>query len=148
MLELWQDRFQVLVRKGWTNDEQIEHFFNDLKELQRKIQGTEKLPDLPKPQVKYPTGQKGRSIFILRDKKIGPVCLPPKTGTSNWQKALGAVMLRELDPTVMIDSADVKARVLNFAQFQSKHSYKQIKIPHSRPYINRESRSGIKVSLI
>ena len=100
-------RFGKFIHESWDDDALVDQFFNDLRRLQRHIQGTEKLPTAPKADIRYPDDSQARSIFIMKNEKIGPVCLPLKTGTTNWQKALGAVYLNQMDPSVVIDSAEL-----------------------------------------
>jgi len=50
-----------------------------------------------------------RSLFFIDQHQIGPLCLPPKTGTTNWQRSLTALMLnsnRSLDQE-LIDPASI-----------------------------------------
>lgn len=55
-----------------------------------------------------------RSMFFIDHKHIGPLCLPPKTGTTNWQRALTALILNTdsdtlLDPASIYDQAAFSA---------------------------------------
>ena len=106
---LWKVRFGKILRdRQWDDDEIIDTFFDDLRRLQYQVQSFRKLPKAPKAKVVYPEGNEARSVFIMKNENIGPVCLPLKTGTTNWQKALGAVYLHQMDPSVVIDSSELQ----------------------------------------
>ena len=106
---LWKIRFgKILKDRQWDDDEKIDAFFDDLKRLQSQVQSFRKLPKAPKAKIKYPEGNEARSVFIMKNENIGPVCLPLKTGTTNWQKALGAIYLHQMDPSVVIDSSELE----------------------------------------
>ena len=76
--------------------------------LKKTVNGQDELPKQRKVNPHYPVDNEGRSIFLLKNEKIGPVCLPLKTGTTNWQKALGAIYLNKLEPGVLIDPAQIQ----------------------------------------
>ena len=107
------DQYRIIRKMN--NHSQIAR---ELQALQSRITNiTTASTHQPKTKFRVPSTQVDknfRSMFFIDQKHIGPLCLPPKTGTTNWQRALTALILNTesdtlLDPASIYDQAAFSA---------------------------------------
>ena len=99
----------------------------ELLELQHQVTANQPFPfdrpygyQLPSTRI----SKNFRSIFFMDQNQIGPLCLPPKTGTTNWQRALTALYLNQDSDSELIDPATVfdQAAFSALPRFYSKYN--------------------------
>lgn len=138
-----KERYNQLKHLFWNDQERL---FEELKNLQSYVQSGNTIPEFETDkQVMLPfLGSQLRTIFFLEDYKMMP-CLPLKTGTTNWQRALVSLLYvknqePQLDPND-VNKDNLYKEIPRYSQRYNKYlfpkQYDSTKVPCLRKSLRR-----------
>lgn len=138
-----KERYNQLKHLFWNDQDRL---FEELRLLQEYVKSEKTVKEFENDKtLMLPfTGSQLRTIFFLEDYKMIP-CLPLKTGTTNWQRALVSLLYAEdgkpkLDPNDVVKNnlyKEIPRYSQRYNQYLFPRQYDSTKVPCLRKSLRR-----------